>query len=662
MGRATEIVNETVCATDLGDRVADALKDAQRAVKKQLKADQKELEQELDAASKDYISWGRETGEILIVFRDRRGQVVAELMLDNDEGGRDLIGLTPAGDGTLRETHRDHNTARPAPFVRSYYIEAKEVGVPMWPEVYIFVGQNGKLDVPGITRATAIYGADGGLLGILTADFDFRSLNRYMRTVELGEEGIVFLLEVRKDGKLQVIAHPDAPEKLELTAPAKDGQGSAALEAHEVEDPRVHALLSALPADLAQITDNLQELTFDVQDVPYLAGVRMVGGEDRPKWMIVMLLPESEIFGRVESMSQRMILLGLAGIVIVLLFALVVAKRLSSKLAQIARETAEIANLELGAKPPVRSAIVEIDRLGAALEEMKSGLRSFQKFVPRELVRRILSSGKEAALGGERRRITVFFSDIANFTQIAESLGPEALVDLLSAYLDAMTREMLAAGATVDKYIGDAIMAFWGAPQDDEDQCWGACRAALANQRELRRLRGTWSEAGRPELNARIGMHAGDAIVGNFGSEYRLDYTAIGDTVNLASRLEGLNKVYGTRIIMSETVHGEVSDRVVTRLLDKVAAKGRAGGTTIYELVGLPEDVSEDTVAWIALYEAALQRYFERDFEGAVAGFREVLACVPEDGPAAVLCARSEAYLDQPPPAEWNGIFAHDTK
>ena len=225
-----------------------------------------------------------------------------------------------------------------------------------------------------------------------------------------------------------------------------------------------------------------------------------------------------------------------------------------------------------------------------------------------------------------------------------------------------MTREMLATGATVDKYIGDAIMAFWGAPDDDEDQCWRACRAALANQRELARLRSTWSGTGRPELSARIGMHAGDAIVGNFGSEYRLDYTAMGDTVNLASRLEGLNKVYGTRIIMSDTVHAEISDRVVTRLLDKVAAKGRTGGTTIYELVGLPADVPASALERIARYEAALRLYFERDFEGAVAGFQEVLARFPADGPAAVLCARSSTYLDHPPPAEWDGVYAHETK
>ena len=609
-----------------------------------------------------YISLGLETGEYWHIFRDKEGEISVQWLLPNGEGGRDLIDFLPAEDGTLEETRRDRNTARTPPYERPYYHAAKQAGISTWPETYIFLGAEGQFDIPGVTRATPARDAEGRFRGVFTADFDLMALSRYMRSVDLGESGIVFLLELRKDGKRRVIAHPEAPDELKLTAPAADGQGSEALDANEIDDPRVHALLETLPDDPARLTERLTEVAFPVAGVPYLGGFRLLGGEDRPIWVIAMLLPESEILGRVDDMNRRMILLALVGVAVVLALALVISNRISVKLERIARETAEVAGFELEAKPAVASNIAEISRLGTSLEEMKSGLRSFQRYVPRELVRNILASGKDATLGSERKKITVYFSDIAGFTEIAESLEPEALVELLSGYLGAMTREMLSAGATVDKYIGDAIMAFWGAPHDNEDQCWNACHTALANQQELARLRKQWTRAGHPEIQARIGLHTGEALVGNFGSENRLDYTAIGDTVNLASRLEGLNKAYGTEILMSEAVYQEVRERVVARRLDRVAVKGRVGGTLIFELLGLAGAVPEETTTAIDIYERALDHYFGADFEAASRDFRAVLERRPEDGPASILLSRSRACQADPPPDDWNGIYVHTAK
>src|SRR5262249_26375049 len=155
--------------------------------------------------------------------------------------------------------------------------------------------------------------------------------------------------------------------------------------------------------------------------------------------------------------------------------------------------------------------------------------------------------------GGEHRRLTIYFSDIADFTSISESMPPEALVAHLGEYLQAMSEQVLAAGGTVDKYIGDAVMAFWGAPLENAEHDRGAGTAAVRNQQPLRKLRERWQAEGKPPFRARIGIHTGEVIVGNIGSAARLNYTVIGDAVNLASRLEGLNKYYDTSILISES-------------------------------------------------------------------------------------------------------------
>ncbi len=288
---------------------------------------------------------------------------------------------------------------------------------------------------------------------------------------------------------------------------------------------------------------------------------------------------------------------------------------------------------------------------------MKSGLRSFQKYVPAELVRFILESGEEASLGGTRKGITIYFSDIAGFTSISEQLDPEDLVSLLAEYLEAMTEEMIRAGGTVDKYIGDAIMAFWGAPRDVPDHPIIACRTALRNQATLVRLREKWSGEGRPEFWARIGLHTGDAIVGNFGSESRLDFTAIGDAVNLASRLESLNKIYRTEILMSDSTYQLVRDEVVSRPVDMVAVKGRTQGLIIHELIGLVGEVSKETAARAQAYAQTFEHYLNREWAEAIEALDVIILEHPDDGPAVMLRDRCVLYLKDSPPETWTGAY-----
>lgn len=217
---------------------------------------------------------------------------------------------------------------------------------------------------------------------------------------------------------------------------------------------------------------------------------------------------------------------------------------------------------------------------------------TFSKFVSKDVVDELLKNPDNLALGGSKREITIFFSDIRGFTTISESLGPEELVQLLNEYLSAMTEIILEYKGTIDKYMGDAIMAFWGAPVPLEDHAYYACLACLAQLEYLKKLQEGWRKKGLPVIEIGMGLNSGPAVVGNMGSSHRMEYTCMGDTINLGSRLEGSNKMYGTNIIISEYTYEMVKDKIIARELDLVRVKGKNQPVRIYELIGVkdPED------------------------------------------------------------------------
>lgn len=228
-------------------------------------------------------------------------------------------------------------------------------------------------------------------------------------------------------------------------------------------------------------------------------------------------------------------------------------------------------------------------------ENVKYIRSTFSKFVAKDIVNELLENPESLKLGGEKKELTVFFSDIRGFTTMSESLSPENLVHLLNEYLSTMTDLVIAYRGTIDKYMGDAIMAFWGAPVKNEDHAYFACITALVQLEELKKLQDRWAEQGYPIIDIGIGLNSGDAVVGNMGSSHRMDYTVMGDTINLGSRLEGTNKQYGTRIIISEFTYAKVKDRIYARELDDIRVKGKNEPVKIFELLGLvnPTDIEK---------------------------------------------------------------------
>jgi adenylate cyclase len=287
---------------------------------------------------------------------------------------------------------------------------------------------------------------------------------------------------------------------------------------------------------------------------------------------------------------------------------------------------------------------------------------AFRHYLAPVLVDRLAADPSALRLGGEKRRVTLFFSDIAGFTTISERLRdrPERLVEILNKYLTVMTEAVEARGGYVDKYIGDAVMAIWNAPLDDAEADRHAVEAALDCLKALERFNAeiVVGEYDMTPLGTRIGIHTGTAIVGNMGSKARLNYTATGDTVNLAARLEGANKEYGSRIMISEDVMTNLGEGFLLRRLDRLVVKGKKQPVEVYEVVGRHEEAGEAEPR-VRAFHAALAFYDRRDFPAAEAAFAALSALDPA---AAMYAERCRHYLSEPPPADWNGAFAMKTK
>jgi class 3 adenylate cyclase/CHASE2 domain-containing sensor protein len=282
----------------------------------------------------------------------------------------------------------------------------------------------------------------------------------------------------------------------------------------------------------------------------------------------------------------------------------------------------------------------------------------FALYLAPSVIEKMLASNKPPALGGEMRDITVYFSDVADFSTIAEKMQPAELVSAMNAYLSAMSEVIETYGGFVDKYIGDAIVAVFGAPLDDPDHAGKAIRAALECSARLRTLDHVSRSFGRT-LRQRIGINSGTALVGNIGSQRRFNYTVMGDMVNLASRLEGSNKFYGTTILASEETFARTGATFVWRELDTIRVKGRVQPVRIFEPIGMAGDVASDLLRRVETYEQGLKAYRAREFAAAAKQFAIV---ANEDPPSARFLARVRGLAKEPPPADWEPVSAQEEK
>jgi adenylate cyclase len=290
-------------------------------------------------------------------------------------------------------------------------------------------------------------------------------------------------------------------------------------------------------------------------------------------------------------------------------------------------------------------------------EREKKKIRgAFQYYLTASVVNEILKDPSKLKLGGDKKNLSVLFSDIRGFTSISEKLSPEELVRFLNEYLTAMTDIVFKYDGLLDKYIGDAVMAVFGAPLDQPDHAVRACRTAVEMMAELQRLKEKWAAEGRGDVDIRIGVNSGEMVVGNMGSEMRFDYTVMGDSVNLASRLEGTNKEYKTNVMISEFTYELVKDELYCRELDAVRVVGKKLPVRIYELLCDRKD-SGQCQEFVGRFDAGLTKYREGRWDDAISAFKSVLEVKPGDYPAELYIKRCEDLKANPPEGVWDGVF-----
>lgn len=342
--------------------------------------------------------------------------------------------------------------------------------------------------------------------------------------------------------------------------------------------------------------------------------------------------------------------------------AIFLAHRVSKPIMQLAAEANKIKNFDLTGTFEMNSNVKEIKILNEAISSMKNNINSFSKFIPKVLVGKLLKNNLEISISGKIKRPTLLFTDIAGFTTICEEYPADKLSEHLSDYFEEISNIIFKYNGTIDKYIGDAVMAFWGIPEKDKDQSLNACKAAMAIQKKLNVLNSQWDAQGKPVLNTRIGIHVGNAIVGTMGSSDRINYTVLGDTVNLAARLEGTNKFYHTNVIISESIFKEIEGSCLARPLDIVAVKGKSEGIEIYELVGITKDEpsllpSKNQIEFCALFCKGYKFYKEKRWDEAIEIFKETRQKFGEDYTVHMYINRCKDFKKNPPPSDWNGIF-----
>jgi adenylate cyclase len=322
-----------------------------------------------------------------------------------------------------------------------------------------------------------------------------------------------------------------------------------------------------------------------------------------------------------------------------------------------------IQSFDLRDVEPLNSIFIEISRMENTVANTIKALRSFKRYVPAELVHQIVTKEMEANLSGENTEATFLFTDIADFTTISESVNTELLVDKMGGYFEGMISTIHSYGGTVDKYIGDAIMAFWGAPRPVEDHQLQTCLAADKCLKFLNKFNRRLEAEGFPRFDTRFGIHCGKAIIGNMGYSDRLNYTAIGDTVNLASRLESLNKYYGTSFIISETVKAAVSEHFILRKLDRIIVKGKTEPISIYEMLGLKNEADQIIdIDFAELFNLAMEDYYNRLWKKAANNFARAHKIRPHDTHTKKMYRICVAFDKEQPDKAWDGIVKFDEK
>jgi adenylate cyclase len=540
-----------------------------------------------------------------------------------------------ASDGTW-QLLRHNADANYDPRTRPWYLGSVAANKRTWTDPYVFFDQG----VPGMTCGAPVFNKAGALRGVVTADFSLNSLGDFVATLHPSPNARIFIYT----DSGTILAHPS----LRVVEKVNSRDQGSLITKSDINDPVVRQYFRSPTAT-----------SFDFAGARWFAATRSFEDEGL-KWSVAAVAPEADFMKEVDATTRFALIVSMGFVILAVVIAALMANWVAAPLVLIAREMERVGRFELDDAAAPFTVFVELAVIHAALVTMKRGLMNFAVYVPRDLVRAVLQSGQRAELGGKTKQLTVLFSDLAGFTTLSENMTPSALVRLLGGYFDEMTNVISARRGTIDKFIGDAIMAFWNAPDDVADHAVRACEAALACQRKLGEMKK--SDSALQVVSARIGIATGDVLVGNIGSSSRMNYTVMGDTVNLAARLESLAKTYGTPILVSGACHEAAKQRIVMRPIDVVAVKGKKQGVKVYEPLALVNENNEQAVLIAALSQRAMDAYLSRRFGEASQIFADILTMLPTDLAATTLRDRARRYEREPPGDDWTGAHVMTEK
>jgi class 3 adenylate cyclase len=579
----------------------------------------------------------------------------------------------------------------------------------------------------GITAVHPVYSDahQQQLLGMISIDMRLQELSDFIASLQITPNAEIFVFEKSKDynksshgdaeDSFSIIASPMLPKTIphaNATAsiatattngnssssqdptqnqnslqPQNQSQSQTQTEPQPRTQPQLQAQLQPQPQAQPQLSLKVSDYTkpwvlaslqkyrenpkqnfffFGFEKGKYVAFYDIIESlGNSAEWYAAIAIPTSDL----TKLLIQALTISISAIAAILLLAIIASiifsRTLSQSMIRLTNKASMIQNLELtGVTPDRPSYIKEIFYLQNAFNSMKQSLTSFIRYVPFALVKKLISSGDIAHVSGETKTITFLFADLEGFTSLAETIAPQALMKYISTYFEAMTKTIFKHHGTLDKYIGDAIMALWGAPNEDSKQAFNACQCAVEMLDILAILNDKWRQSQQPTLRVRIGINTGAAVIGNMGSEDRLNYTAIGDNVNIASRLENINKLYGSTIIVSEFTYQIVKNNYQFRLLDYVAVHGKKQAIHIYELITPHHPLSQhqiDIKDYNKSFSAAFMAYQNGQWEQATALFKELAILCPDDYLAKLFierCAQLKAKCDNDGNVKnWNGIW-----
>lgn len=417
--------------------------------------------------------------------------------------------------------------------------------------------------------------------GMVGESFELDTISSFLKSIQFSKNSVTYIID--SQGNIIVATGPDAEHRI--------------LENALVKRNLTESKLDATRQAFGQRKAN-NELRFEFQDPItkklYLAHFSYFPNGFNSDWEVFTLAPVGDFMEGLNDINRNLIFyVGLACLLLVIL-TYILSRTISRPIEILTNEIRNL--LDFKPQPVVRSNILEIKILSSTVKKLRSTLHAFTSYVPRDLVKDLLKSGNTITLGGESRYLTIMFTDLQDFSSISEVTPTRSLLKCVSAYLELVTYAVKEESGTVDKFIGDSVMAFWGAPLFDQNHAYHACVTAVKSQRRMALLNQRLVSEGLPPLTVRIGIHSDAVLVGNIGSPERMSYTVMGDGVNIASRLEGINKEFGTRTCISLATFKEAGERLWTRPIDVITVKGRKGGVTVFELVGIRNHDDETNV------------------------------------------------------------------